>query len=152
MKQANNVLCQNKKAYFDYEILEKYQAGLVLLGTEIKSLRLHKASFVDAYCEIRKGEIFVKGLHISKYEMGNLFNHEPDRDKKLLLTKKEILKLQNKIPELGFTIVPLNIYLQDGLAKIEIAVARGKKNYDKRETLKQNDQKRAISKALKGEE
>lgn len=149
MKTDNNVkiVCQNKKAFHDYFIEDKIEAGLVLVGTEIKSLRMGKASLQDCYCEIKNAEMFLKGLHISKYEMGNIFNHDPDRIKKLLLNKHEIIKLDSKKARDGYTIIPLQVIIKNGLAKVIIGLAKGKKLYDKREDLKKADQLRYIEKA-----
>lgn len=150
MKQDNvKIICQNKKASHDYQILDTYEAGIVLVGTEIKSVRLGKVSFNDPYCEIKNGELFVKGLHIAKYEMGNIFNHDPDRVKKLLMNKNEIIRLDSKKARDGYTIIPLRVILTHGLCKVIIGLAVGKKNYDKREDLKKEDQKRYIEKSIK---
>lgn len=149
MKKEDNCLCNNKKAYFEYEIIEKYIAGIVLVGTEIKALRAKKASFNDSYCEVKDNEVFVKGFHISKYDMGNLFNHDPDRLKKLLLNKQEIIRMKTKKTQDGFSIVPLRVVLIEGLAKMEIAIVRGKKLYDKRDSMKEKEKVRAIHKTLK---
>ena len=135
----------NRKAYFEYNIEQKFVAGLVLSGTEIKSLRSGKASFNDSYCYFHKGELFVKNLHISEYNYGTHFNHEPMQERKLLLHKKELRKLDNKIKEKGYTIVPLKIFIsQSGFAKIEIGLGKGKKIYDKRETMKARETDRDI--------
>jgi SsrA-binding protein len=135
----------NKKAYHEYFIEAKYIAGMVLAGTEIKSLRLGKASFNDSFCQFHKGELFVKSLHISEYAFGTYSNHEPMQERKLLLNKKELLKLEKKMQEKGYTIVPLRIFLTEkGLAKLEIGLGKGKKLYDKRETIKQRDNDREI--------
>ena len=139
----------NRKAYHDYFIDEKYEAGLVLRGTEIKSLRAGKASFQDTYVSFRNGEAWLKGLHISAYDFGNRHNHEEDRDRKLLLHKQELRKLQNKAKLQGYTLIPLRIYLKEGLAKVEIALARGKQLYDKREDARIRTMKREAEKAMK---
>ena len=136
---------RNRKAGFNYEFLDKYEAGMVLQGTEIKSIRAGEVSFGDSYCILHKGELWVKSLHIAEYSHGNQNNHEPTRDRKLLLHKREISKIESKIKDQGITIVPTRIYLNDkGWAKIEIAVARGKKNYDKRDSIKERDAKRQL--------
>lgn len=136
---------RNRKAGFNYEFLDKYEAGMVLQGTEIKSIRAGEVSFGDSYCILHKGELWVKSLHIAEYSHGNQNNHEPTRDRKLLLHKREISKIESKIKDQGITIVPTRIYLNDkGWAKIEIAVARGKKNYDKRDSIKERDSKRQL--------
>lgn len=135
----------NKKAYFEYSIEAKYIAGIVLTGTEIKSLRLGKASFNDSYCIFNKGELFVKNLHISEYNFGTYNNHEPMQERKLLLNKKELRKWENKIKEKGYTIVPLKIFISEkGLAKMEIGLGKGKKIYDKRETIKARESERDV--------
>ncbi len=135
----------NRKAYYEYNIETKYIAGLVLSGTEIKSLRAGKASFNDSYCIFHKGELFVKSLHISEYSFGTIHNHEPLQERKLLLHKKELRKLENKIKEKGYSIIPLKIFIpQNGFAKMEIGLGRGKKIYDKRETIKERESDRDI--------
>ena len=137
-----------KKAGFNFHLFETMTAGIVLKGTEIKSIRGGKCSFTDPFCVFFKGELWIKGLHISEYSHGNLFNHDPKRDKKLLLNRRELNKLEKKIREKGFTIVPTKIFInENGLAKVEIALARGKKQFDKREDLKLKDQKRDIEKS-----
>ncbi len=135
----------NRKAYYEYNIEAKYIAGLVLSGTEIKSLRSGKASFADSYCIFHKGELFVKSLHISEYSFGTIHNHEPLQERKLLLHKKELRKLENKMKEKGYTIVPLKIFIsENGFAKMEIGLGKGKKIYDKRETIKERENDRDI--------
>ena len=135
----------NRKAYYEYNIESKYIAGIVLSGTEIKSLRAGKASFNDSYCIFFKGELFVKSLHISEYSFGNIHNHEPMQERKLLLHKKELRKLENKIKEKGYSIIPLRIFIaQNGFAKMEIGLGRGKKIYDKRETIKERETDREM--------
>jgi len=148
--KTQNINIKNKKAHFDYEILETFVAGIQLAGTEIKSIRGSKASLAEAYCRFTKNELFVVNMHISEYDFGNINNHEARRDRKLLLTKKELEKLQKKIKESGLTIIPLKMFLNErGLAKLEIGLARGKKTYDKRETLKQKDSQREMDRAMK---
>ncbi len=135
----------NRKAYFEYQIEAKYIAGIVLSGTEIKSLRSGKASFNDSYCTFFKGELFVRSLHISEYTFGNIHNHDPLQERKLLLHKKELRKLENKIKEKGYTIIPLKIFIaENGFAKIEIGLGKGKKIYDKRETIKSRESDRDV--------
>jgi SsrA-binding protein len=147
---ANKVEIVNKKAKFEYTILDKYEAGIVLTGTEIKSIRQNKASLSDAYCVFKDGELWVKNLHISEYINGTYNNHDPKRDRKLLLHKYQLRRLESKIKESGLTIVPLRLYLNDkGLAKLEIALVRGKKEYDKREAIKKRESERNISKYFK---
>ena len=150
MKQeAMNLVANNKKAYHDYFIDEKYEAGLVLHGTEVKSLRLGKCSVKEAFVRIENSEVWIYGMHISPYEKGNIFNRDPLRPKKLLMHKDEIRKLTGKISEKGFTIVPLQVYFKDGRAKIEIGLARGKKLYDKRQDIAKKDQRREAEKEFK---
>lgn len=150
LKPQNKINIKNKKAYFEYEILETFTAGIQLQGTEIKSIRSGKASLVESYCQIFNTELYVKNLHIAEYFFASLNNHEAKRERKLLLNKKELLKLERKTKETGFTIIPLRLFMTDkGLAKLDIGLARGKKTYDKRETLKQKDSKRDIDRAMK---
>ena len=150
MKQeAMKLVANNKKAYHDYFIDEKYEAGLVLHGTEVKSLRLGKCSVKEAFVRIENSEVWIYGMHISPYEKGNIFNRDPLRPKKLLMHKDEIRKLIGKISEKGFTIVPLQVYFKDGRAKIEIGLARGKKLYDKRQDIAKKDQRREAEKEFK---
>jgi SsrA-binding protein len=135
----------NKKAYFEFYIEDKYVAGMVLKGTEIKSLRAGKASFNDSYCIFDKGELFVKSLHISEYAFGTYINHEPLQERKLLLNKRELKKLESKIKEKGYSIIPLKIYLNEkGFFKMEIGLGKGKKIYDKRETIKERESDRDV--------
>lgn len=144
------VVANNKKAYFDYFILDKYEAGIELFGTEVKSIRMGKCSLKESFIRIDKNmEIHIMGMHVSPYEQGNIFNKDPLRVKKLLLHKQEIRKLNGKLAEDGLTIVPLQVYLKDGLVKVEIGLAKGKKNYDKRDSLAKKDVKREIEKAFK---
>ena len=141
---------KNKKAWHDYEILDKLVAGIQLTGTEIKSIRAGKASLVDSYCYFTEGELFVKGMHVTEYDHGNIFNHFPKRDRKLLLTKRELRKLQKNVKEKGLTIVTLKIFIaKSSYAKIEIALARGKKEYDKREDMKKKDADRIMDRMMK---
>lgn len=150
LKPQQKINIKNKKAFFEFEILETLTAGMQLQGTEIKSIRAGKAGLVDSYCQFFQGELFVKNLHIAEYFFGSINNHEAKRERKLLLQKRELKKLGRKIKESGFTIVPLRLYLNEkGIAKLDIALARGKKTYDKRETLKQKDSKRDIDRAMK---
>ncbi|MBK7289300.1 MAG: SsrA-binding protein SmpB [Chitinophagaceae bacterium] len=141
---------KNRQAYHEFFIDAKYEAGMVLLGTEVKSLREGRASFNDSYCLVHKGEIWLKSLHIAEYSHGNANNHDPLRDRKLLLEKKEIKKIEGKLKEKGYTIVPLRIFFSDkGLAKIEIGLAKGKKLHDKRDTIKKKDVEREMKRFLK---
>lgn len=135
----------NRKAYYEYFFEATYTAGLVLAGTEIKSLRAGKASFNDSYCLFEKGELYVKSLHISEYAFGTYTNHEPLQERKLLLTKRELKKLEAQSREKGYSIIPLKIFInENGLAKMEIGLGKGKKNYDKRETIKQRESDRDV--------
>lgn len=146
---GEKLICNNKKAYHDYFIEEKYEAGMVLTGTEVKSLRIGKANLNDAFVQIKTGEAFLNNLHISPYDFGNRENHDPDRLRKLLMHKKEIVKLFSKIREQGYTIIPLRLYFKNGMVKAELGLAKGKKLYDKREDLKKKDHKREVEQALK---
>lgn len=137
MKSSKKIICQNKKAHHEYFIEDTYESGIVLVGTEIKSIRLGKVSINEAYCYVKNGEMFIEGMHISKYDLGNIFNHDPERVRKLLLHRKEILKLHGHVSREGYTLVPLAVYIENGLCKVELALAKGKKLFDKRETLKE---------------
>lgn len=134
----------NRKARYDYEIEEEYEVGIVLKGTEIKSIREGKANIKDSYAIIRNNELFLLNTHISAYEKGNIFNHEEDRTRKLLMHKKEIMKLSNKITLEGYTLIPLKIYFKNSKAKVLLGLCKGKKNYDKRETIKKRDTEREM--------
>jgi SsrA-binding protein len=150
MKQPNiKIVCQNKKARHDYHILEVIEAGMVLRGTEVKSLREGRANLKDSYARIKDGELFLMQAHISPYSHAHYDNHEPDRVRKLLMHKQELRRLTGKTQERGLTLVPLKIYFKDGKAKVELALASGKKSYDKRETLKRKTQQREMEKAIK---
>ena len=148
-KEEMKLIANNKKAYHDYFIEEKYEAGLVLHGTEVKSLRMGKCSIKEAFIRIENGEGYAYGMHISPYEKGNIFNKDPLRPKKLLLHKQQIRKLIGSSAEKGYTLVPLQVYFRDGRAKIEIGLARGKKLYDKRQDIAKKDQRREAEKELK---
>lgn len=148
-KESMKLVANNKKAYHDYFVDEKYEAGLVLHGTEVKSLRMGRCSIKEAFIRIENGEVWVYGMHISPYEMGNIFNKDPLRPKKLLLHKYEINKLLGRIKEKGFTLVPLQVYFKDGKAKMEMGLCRGKKIYDKRQDIARKDQKREAEKEFK---
>lgn len=149
----NKINIKNKRAYFDYEILEKFTAGMVLTGTEVKSVRTGKVSLADAWCFIREKEMFVRGLQIAEYRFGTYNNHSPDRERKLLMERKEIKRLERKTKETGNTIIPLRIFFSgSGYAKLEIALAKGKKQYDKREAIKQKDAKRQMDRLHKYKE
>jgi SsrA-binding protein len=147
---ANKINIKNKKAYFDYELIEKYIAGIQLQGTEIKSIRMGKVSLSDSYCVFHKDELYVRGLQIAEYAWASYNNHDPGRERKLLLNRKELNKLLRKVKESGLTILALRIFINEkGLAKIEIALARGKKQYDKRETIKRKDTQRQMERMQK---
>ena len=143
------IVSQNKKAYHDYFILDTYEAGIELRGTEIKSVRKGSTNLKDAFIRIKNNEAFIENMHIAPYEQGNRFNHEPLRTRKLLLHKKQIRKLQKEVKENGLTIVPTKLYFNTSNLKVEIALARGKKLYDKRQDLKAKDAKRDVERALK---
>jgi SsrA-binding protein len=148
MKQqrfSNAINIRNRQAGFEYELLDKYTAGMVLTGTEIKSIREGKVNLQDGYCYINNGEFFVKGINITPYAEGTHYNHEASRERKLLLKKSEIKKLESKVDEKGYTLVPTRLFINErGLAKLEIAVARGKKLHDKRDSIKERDAKREL--------
>lgn len=148
-KETMKLIANNKKAYHDYFIDEKYEAGVVLHGTEVKSMRMGKCSIKEAFVRIENGEVFVYGMHVSPYEKGNIFNRDPLRPKKLLMHKTEINKLAGKLAEKGLTLVPLQVYFKNGRAKVEIGLARGKKLYDKRRDIAKKDQRRAAEKEFK---
>ena len=150
MADYKNINIRNKRATFDYEILEEYVAGVVLVGTEIKSLRLGKASLVDSYCYFEQGELWIRNVNIAEYTWGTCNNHVPKRDRKLLLNRKELNKLQRSLQDRGLTVVGLRIFINErGLAKIVVGLARGRKSFDKREYIKENDAKREMDKAMK---
>lgn len=149
MGETMKLVANNKKAYHDYFIEDKYEAGIVLHGTEVKSMRLGKCSIKEAFIRIENGEVFAYGMHVSPYEKGNIFNKDPLRVKKLLLHKQEINKLAGKIAEKGYALVPLQVYFRDGKAKVEIGLAKGKKLYDKRRDIARKDQRREAEKELK---
>ena len=148
-KDEIKIACENRKARHDYFIHETYEAGIELKGTEVKSLRAGKANLRDSYAEVKDGEVFLEHMHISPYEQGNIFNHEPLRRRRLLLPKREILKLFGKTREKGFTLVPLKIYFKKGRAKLELALASGKHTYDKRDALHEKSAQRDVERALK---
>lgn len=146
---SEKLICANKKAYHDYFVEEKYEAGIVLTGTEVKSLRGGKGNLNDSFALVRGGEMFLHNFHIPPYEFGNRENPDPDRMRKLLLHKKEIGKLYARIREQGYSVVPLRVYFKKGRVKVELGLARGKKLYDKREDMKKKDMKRDVAQALK---
>jgi len=143
---------KNKKASFEFFFLQEFTAGIVLTGTEIKSVRLGKVNMGDAFCYIFKGEMWLKNMHISPYKFGSYANHLPLRERKLLLNKREIRKIEGKLKEKGLTVIPVEMYVSErGFAKLDIALAKGKKNFDKRNTLKEKDSKREMSRAMRGD-
>lgn len=144
-KESIKVLAQNRKARFSYEILESFEAGIVLTGTEVKSARQGRVNLQDAYATVEKDEVFIKGMHISPYDQGNRFNPDPLRKRKLLLHKREIRKLAVSVQQEGLTLIPLRLYLKRGLIKLELAIAKGKKLYDKRESIKKRETERELS-------
>lgn len=148
--KANNINIKNKRAYFDYEITETFNAGIVLTGTEIKSIRSGKASLTDSYCIVENGEIWVKGMNISEYFYGSYNNHLQRRDRKLLLNKKEISRIKKANEEPGYTIVPLRVFINErGFAKLSIGIGRGKKQFDKRQSIREREDKRNIDRMMK---
>lgn len=150
MHKQNQINIKNKRASFDYELLDQYVAGIVLTGTEIKSIRMGKASLVDTFCVFENDELWVKNMHVTEYFYGTYNNHSVRRDRKLLLTKKELTKLRRQTKETGFTIVPTKLFINEkGLAKLVIYTAKGKKVYDKRESLKEKDDRRSMDRAMK---
>jgi len=143
------LIASNKKANHDYFLSDNLEVGIVLKGTEIKSIREGKVNIKDSYCLIRDGQMVIMNMHISKYNHGNIFNHDETRSRRLLLHKKEIIKMQNKVNQQGLTIVPLKVYIDKGLCKLEIALGKGKKNYDKRQSLKEKDVGKRLNKIMK---
>ncbi|MCR4895862.1 MAG: SsrA-binding protein SmpB [Lachnospiraceae bacterium] len=147
--EAGKLIANNKKAFHDYFIDEMFECGIALHGTEVKSLRLGKCSIKESFVRIEKGEVWIYGMHISPYEMGNIFNKDPMRVRKLLMHRAEIRKLEQQVKEKGYTLVPLDVYFKNGRAKVKIGLARGKKLYDKRETIAKKDQRREAEKEFK---
>ena len=148
-KQTSRIITQNRKAWHDYFVDEKYEAGIALFGTEVKSIRLGSVNLKDSYCSIKNGELFVVGMHVSPYEKGNIFNREPLRDRKLLMHKKEIAKLGGLITQKGYTLVPLSLYFSGKNVKVEIGLCRGKKLYDKRDSAAEKQANREMDRRLK---
>ena len=146
---GRKIVAQNKKAYHDYFVDEKYEAGIELFGTEVKSIRAGTVNLKDSYCTVRNGELFALGIHISPYEKGNIFNREPLREKRLLMHKKEILKLFNLVGQKGYTLVPLSLYFLGSRVKVEVGLCRGKKLYDKRDALAEKQANREIDRRLR---
>ncbi len=149
MNENSRTVAQNKKAYHDYFVLEEYEAGIELFGTEVKSIRQGRVNLKDAWCSIDNGEIFVNGMHISPYEQGNIFNRDPLRKKKLLMHKKEIHKLYGTIKQHGLTLIPLSVYFNKGKAKIKVGLCKGKKIYDKRDVAAKKEANRSIDREIK---
>lgn len=149
MNQKNNELVSNRRATFQYEILDTYEAGIVLQGTEIKSLRAHGGNLQDSYVKIVGSELWLVGCNIAPYKFGNVYNHEEKRERKLLMHKREIARLKIATQEKGLTIIPLSFYLKEGRCKVKLAVAKGKKNFDKRASIKERDDQRQMQKSLK---
>jgi len=151
MALSGDINIKNKKAHFEYHLLDRYTAGIRLLGTEIKSIREGKANINDSFCTFFDDGLYIRNMHIAEYSHGSFYNHEAKRDRQLLLTKKELKKLKSKGEERGFTIVPLRMFISKrGFAKVEIALAQGKKDFDKRETIKERDTKRELDRIMKG--
>jgi SsrA-binding protein len=149
---GTKLIAQNKKAFHDYHVEETLEAGLVLTGTEVKSLRLGKVNLRDSYAQVKGREVFLVGLHISPYEQGNIFNHDPLRERKLLLHSREIDRLGGKVQQAGYSLVPTKMYFKDGRAKVEIGIARGKKLYDKRQDMAKRDAQREVERSLRDRE
>lgn len=147
--ENTKLIAQNKKAYHDYFIEDTYECGIALFGTEVKSVRLGHINLKDSFASIKNGEVYLTGMHISPYEKGNIFNREPLRDRKLLMHKYEIRRLIGKIKEDGYSLVPLKVYLKGSVVKVELALAKGKKNYDKRNSIAEKEAKRRIDRKLK---
>ena len=148
-KEQNKIIAQNKKAWHDYFVDEKYEAGIALYGTEVKSVRRGAVNLKDSYCSFEKGEMFVVGMHISPYEQGNIFNRAPLRDRKLLMHRREILKLQGLVQQKGYTLVPLSLYFKNSRVKVQIGLCKGKKLYDKRASAAVRDAKREMDREMK---
>lgn len=147
--EGRKIIAQNKKAYHEYFVLDKYEAGIELFGTEVKSLRQGAVNLKDAYCEIKDGELLVRGMHISPYEKGNIYNRDPLRVKRLLMHKREIFRLLGKVKEDGFALVPLSLYFKDSRVKVEVGLCKGKKLYDKRDSDAKRQSARDIDRAMK---
>ena len=148
-QKGERLIANNKKAYFDYFIDEKYEAGIVLHGTEVKSLRMGKCSIKESFIRIEKGEVFVYGMHVSPYEQGNIFNRDPMRPKKLLMHKQEIRKLDSLVARQGYTLIPLEVYLRDGRMKLQLGLCKGKAEHDKRDSIAKRDADRDIRRAIR---
>ena len=151
MAEKLQKVAQNKKAWHDYLVLEEYEAGIELCGTEVKSIRQGRVNLKDSWCGVKNGEMFVNGMHISPYEQGNIFNRDPSRPRRLLMHKREIMRLFGESKQQGLAIIPLSIYFKDGRAKLQIGLCKGKKLYDKREAAAQRDAKRDVERGVRGE-
>ncbi|MBR0487462.1 MAG: SsrA-binding protein SmpB [Treponema sp.] len=149
MSDAVKVIAQNKKARFDYFVEETYECGIVLVGTEVKSVKAGNVSFADSFAEIINGELWMRNFHISEYAYSSVFNHNPDRQKKLLVHKEELKRIRRKVEEKGYTLIPLDFFLKHGIVKITLGICKGKKQYDKRETIKERDINRELSREFK---
>ena len=149
VKKGVKVAAQNRKAHHDYFVEDKYEAGIELAGTEVKSIRAGTLNLKDSYCSVKDGELFLHGMHISPYEKGNIFNKDPVRVRRLLMHKREIRKLHALVKQDGYTLVPLSVYFKDSRVKVEVGLCKGKKNYDKRASMAQRDTKREIDRAMK---
>lgn len=143
------IAAQNKKAYHDYFVIEKYEAGIELFGTEVKSIRAGNVNLKDAYCDVKNGELFAVGIHISPYEHGNIFNRDPLRQRRLLMHKREILKLYGQVAQKGMSLIPLSLYFSGSRVKVEVGLCRGKKMYDKRDSIAERDANREIDRKMK---
>lgn len=148
-KQGGKIIAQNKKAWHDYFVDEKYEAGIALFGTEVKSVRMGQVNLKDSYCSVKDGELFVLGMHISPYEKGNIFNREPRRERKLLMHKREIMKINGMLTQKGYTLVPLSLYFSEKNVKVELGLCRGKKLYDKRDSIAAKEVNREIDRKMK---
>ncbi len=149
MEESKKVIAQNRKAHFNYTITDSFECGIALQGTEVKSVKNGNISFPDSFALIENGEIWLQNFHISEYAFSSIFNHDPDRKKKLLLHREEIKRLQRKVDEKGFTLIPLEVYLKKGLVKINLGLCKGKKDFDKRESIKDRDIKRDIAREFR---
>jgi len=148
-KQSGKIIAQNKKAWHDYFVDEKYEAGIALFGTEVKSIRAGQVNLKDSYCSVKNGELFVLGMHVSPYEKGNIFNREPRRERKLLMHKREIMKINGMLTQKGYTLVPLSLYFSGKNVKVELGLCRGKKLYDKRDSIAAKEVNREIDRKMK---
>ena len=148
-KESRKLIAKNSKAFHDYFVEDRYEAGIELAGTEVKSIRAGTLNLKDAYCTVKDGELFVHGMHISPYEKGNIFNRDPDRDRRLLMHKREIRKLHALVKQDGYTLVPLSVYFKNAKVKVEVGLCKGKKNYDKRDAAAKRDADREIDRTMK---